>query len=293
MPENGTYLLTSVGFSSNEEPFLLLQKDDTFISFKPIGNSLTLSFDMSERYCTGWKDITTGERFTCPTQQIVAPKYEQCPACQKRTGFNPAFYHATTVSAQQETRNTEPHILYLAHFGLGIVKVGISHAKRGHARLLEQGARSAIILDTLPSAHIARQYEAKIAALPTIVETIQLRKKIEAMTRHYDSQAAKRELEDMKSTIESQLGVAFNAQPMRQFDSYYFPTHSIDLSESHPMVSQHLIAGEAIGQMGAILFCEQAEESFYLPMKQHVGYRVSLSNTVTQITTPARQTSLF
>lgn len=293
MPENGNYLFTSVGFSSNEEPFLLLQKDDSFLSFNPIRKSLTLSFDMTERHCTGWKDITTGERFVCPTAQVIPPKYEQCPACQKRTGFNPAFYHATTVSAQQETRNSEPHILYLAHFGPGIIKVGISHAKRDNARLLEQGARSAIILDTLPSAHIARQYEAQIVALHNIVETIQLRKKIDAMTRPYDPVAAKQELEDMKTVIESSIGVTFNAQPVQQFDIRYFSAGSIDISESHAMTTQHLLSGEGIGLLGSILFCKQTDKSFYLPMKQHIGYQVLLTDTIAQITTPAQQTSLF
>ncbi len=121
--------------------------------------------------------METGVLHTCPDTLKVENKYEQCSGCQKRTGFNPAFYNATSVSEQQEARNAEPHTLYLARFGTNTLKVGISYAKRGNSRLLEQGARDALILDTFPSAHIARQYEAKIAALPNVVETVQLQTK--------------------------------------------------------------------------------------------------------------------
>lgn len=293
MPENGEYLFTSVGFSSNEEPFLLLQKDESFLSFNPIGESFTVTFDKSQRYCIGWKDITAGQQFVCPSRQSVAVKFEQCPACQKRTGFNPAFYHASSVSAQQEARNTEPHILYLAHFGSGIVKVGISHAKRGNARLLEQGARCALILETFPSAHIARQYEAKIAKMPNITETVQLRKKIDAMTRLYDIDAARQELETMRATIQSRTGVVFAARPVQSFDAHYFPASTPNFSASHDMTNQGILSGKAIGLLGTILFCTQDDECFYLPLKQYAGYAVALTDAITPITVPARQTSLF
>lgn len=293
MPDNGTYLLTTVGFSSNEEPFLLFEKDTVFESFSPIGQQFTLTFDMSQRYCTGWRDITTGERFTCPDRQLLTPKYEQCTACQKRTGFNPAFYHATSVSSQQEARNNEPHILYLAHFGPNVIKVGISHAKRGNARLIEQGARSALILDTLPSAHIARQYEAKIAALPNIAETIQLRKKIEMLKYPYDHAAAQNELKGIKKVIETALEITFTNEQILTFDEIHFPQGVPQLSDIYPMIDQHMISGEGVGLLGSLLMCRQEEKVFYLPLKQHVGYQCTFTNTIAETTTPARQTSLF
>lgn len=176
MPEPGEYLITGAGFSPDEKPIISLVKDGTFFDFMPLGSHISLKVDTANRACVGWRDITTGERFCCPDQLAVESKYEQCSGCQTKTGFNPAFYNATSVSTQQEARNQEPHILYLARFGKGVVKVGISHAKRERSRLLEQGARDALILETFPSAHIARQYEAKIAAMSDIAETLQLRK---------------------------------------------------------------------------------------------------------------------
>jgi hypothetical protein len=293
MPDNGTYLLTNVGFSKEEKPLLVLQQDNIFFSMFPIGEAFTLTFDMTQRYCVGWRDIVTGERFSCPDSQMVMPKYDQCAACQKRTGFNPAFYHASTVSSQQETRNLEPHILYLAHFGPGVIKVGISHAKRGHSRLLEQGARSALILEELPSAHIARQYEARIAALPGIAESIQVRKKTSLATVPYDTAAAGQELATVKQTIEAMLNITFTRQEILTFDTTYFPNDVPQLSDAHLLVDRHQVSGKGIGMIGSLLFCAQQDEILYLPMKKYVGYRTLIDDTITPIAIPARQTSLF
>ena len=259
----------------------------------PLGNTFTLSFDMTTRFCNGWRDIKTGERFICPSGNTVDAKYEQCAACQKRTGFNPAFYHASNVSEQQQVRNQQPHILYLAHFAPGVIKVGISLAARGNGRLLEQGARSALVLDTFPSAHIARQYEAKIAEIPGIVESLQQRKKSDLLTGIYDSNAARKELMDVRQSVEETTGVQFNATEPIYLDPLYFPDSIPVLSGSHDMSNRHLLSGEGIGMLGAALFCKQSDNLLYLPLKKHVGYKVTVIHDATSIETPARQTSLF
>src|SRR5690606_9718124 len=134
-----------------------------------------LSLDPTKRYCVGWHDLATGESHPCPENAATDKKYETCPACQRRTGFNPAFYHADKVSVKQEARNAEPHHLYLAYMGENYIKVGISWGKRGIKRLLDQGARAGLILETFPTALIARQYEAKIARIDGIHETTSTR----------------------------------------------------------------------------------------------------------------------
>lgn len=293
MPDNGTYLLINVGFSKEEKPILILQRDDMFVPMQPIGLTFTMTFDLSQRYCVGWRDMTEGVRHTCPNKQTVLPKYEQCAACQSRTGFNPAFYHASTVSTQQEARNLEPHILYLAHFGSEVIKVGISHAKRGRTRLLEQGARSALILDELPSAHIARQYEAQIATVPGIAESIQLRKKATLLATQYDHVAAIKELNDMKQTIETKLAITFSNNEVASLDSLYFPHSAPQLPDAHSVADRHFISGQGTGMMGSLLFCQQQEEVYYTGLKKYVGYNIEITDIVTPIATAPRQTSLF
>jgi hypothetical protein len=293
MPEAGSYLLTGVGFSSEEKPVLTLQRNGEFTHFEPLGTHLTLRFDTSERFCVGWRDLATGELANCPDTHAVDAKYEQCAACQQRTGFNPAFYNANSVSSQQEARNQEPHILYLARFGKGVIKVGISYAKRGILRLLEQGARDAVVLDTFPTAHIARQYEAKIAAMSGIIETLQLRKKLSLLETAYDHQEAERELLETKQRIEEALKVTFTGSSMINLDPLFFPEGTPNLSESFCTSDQKLLSGRVIGSLGTLLFCHYNDTPVYLPLKKYVGYQIEIFHSETPLSLPARQASLF
>lgn len=293
MPEEGTYLLSNMGFNQEDKPFISLQQGDAFVNLYPLGETLSLIFSTDVRRCIGWGDISTGERFVCPESTEIDPKYEQCQPCQKRTGFNPAFYHATSVSKQQEERNLKPHILYLAYFAPDLVKVGISLASRGNSRLLEQGARSALILDTFPSAHIARQYEAKIAAMPGFAETVLLRKKIDLLGTAHNSDYADNLLVSKRGELEANLGITFADNTPLHLDQFYFPKtlpHFLDAYDS----SEHKrLSGKVTGVLGSLLFCDQQATPIFLPIKKYIGYEVALSHAETLIDLPARQTSLF
>jgi hypothetical protein len=293
MAAEGEYLLSHVGFSPDNTPRITLQQGDDTIRFDPTGQVLTLRFDTSRRFCCGWHDLKTGVDSVCPDTLIVETKYDQCPACQKRTGFNPAFYHAASVSPQQEARNQESHFLYLAYFADNLVKVGISYAKRGNARLLEQGARSALILDTFPTAHIARHYEAKIAAMAGISETLQLAKKISLLSEHHDPKQAKRTLETTRSRIEEALNVRFTPNEVQSFDTTYFHATPPRLATTYDCSPHHFISGQVIGMLGSILLCYQQETPVLLALKKYIGHKVTLSYTETPIDLPAQQAALF
>ena len=293
MIQEGEYLLTHVGFSRDEKPVLSLRQHDTDIQFEPVGHTLTLTFDTSRRYCVGWHDITAGQSFACPENTLTNEKYEQCAACQKRTGFNPAFYNATTVSPQQEQRNLEPHILYLAHFAPGTVKVGISHAARGRGRLLEQGARSALILDTFPTAHIARQYEARIAAIPGVVETVQIKRKLDLLKLPYDDVRAAEELTEMRARIETLLKTPFTPNAPMPLIEHFFPLTMPDLAEAIDMTDRQVISGHSIGMLGGLLFCTQQNASIFVTLKKYLGHTVTVSHTQTEIDLPVRQMTFF
>jgi len=294
MPETGEYILSGSGFNRQELPYISLQRKGSFVDLLSLNEVISLEFDTFQRFCIGWRDLDTKEQFTCPEENTLNEKYEQCNSCQKRTGFNPAFYNTTSVSEQQERRNLQPHILYLAHFGGKTTKVGISLAARNSARLLEQGARSGIILDTFPSAHIARQYEAKIAALPNIAESIQLRKKQQLISSHlYRPENGVKELLECKQIIEELLDKQFKNSPPQHFDSIYFPHEIPSLKGAIDCTGQNRISGKVLGMIGSLLFCTYNDTTLYLPLKKYIGYRVIFSNQRKELQLPAQQMSLL
>ena len=127
-----------------------------------------------ERFCVCAYNLMTQEREMCERRQELPDDYKEtsCPACADKTGFNPSFYNGGGISAQQRAYNDTPHIVYLAYFSPRHLKVGITSAARGKLRLLEQGARSAMILKECESAYAAREWEAKLCSTQGIYESL-------------------------------------------------------------------------------------------------------------------------
>lgn len=256
-----------------------------------LGFTGTLSFATAQRYCIGWHDLTDGTNHPCPDNATTRDNHDTCIACQKRTGFNPAFYNATHVSPQQTQRNNEPHILYIAYMGDGYCKVGISWARRGIRRLLDQGARAGIILDTFPTALIARQYEARIARLPHIHETTTTRKKLQLLAHPYSEAAAKQALVQACEHINQQLGVAFTADTFVSFMPHY--TQQDTIPHTITTLTEPRISGTLHAIIGDIAIAQHADRSVALPLKQFTGYPVVIDEHIAPLDLPAEQVSLF
>ena len=207
LPSN--FLLSYASFNADNKPFIECQVDGKIERHELFEQDLSFEFDFSVKYCAGWVDFENRCSQICPDHATVDEKYENCLKCRDKTGFNPAFYNASSVSAQQEKINQNPHFAYLAYFAPSVIKVGISQEERGIRRLLEQGARLAIKLETFSSALIARQYEAKISKLDGIVETLPVHKKIELIKQPFDRATGERELRQKLLEIEQKIGVSF------------------------------------------------------------------------------------
>ncbi|MFI8359361.1 DUF2797 domain-containing protein [Streptomyces sp. NPDC085612] len=86
-----------------------------------------------ERQCLGvWRG---GRHTACPTSATVPGRAgnAQCPACAR-------LDRSFSVAADTNAADPRTYRVYLAWFGPGMVKVGITAEERGAARLLEQGA---------------------------------------------------------------------------------------------------------------------------------------------------------
>ncbi|MFI6943931.1 DUF2797 domain-containing protein [Streptomyces sp. NPDC050418] len=86
-----------------------------------------------ERSCLGvWRG---GRHTPCPRGMTVPARSTraQCPECAR-------IDRSYSVAADTMADDPRPYAVYLAYFGPGLLKVGITADERGSARLLEQGA---------------------------------------------------------------------------------------------------------------------------------------------------------
>lgn len=291
----GNYLFVHYGYDGEPHaPQLTLLADDTtdFLHLAPRGQMLTLQFDKSQRFCGGWHDLATAISYPCPEKSKLPSQYNQCRHCQNKTGFNPAFYHSASVSAQQTARNQQPHTLYLAHFAPGVTKVGITWAERGIKRLLDQGARSCLIVKTYPNADLARHYEAKIAKLPGIAETIQVKVKHKLLATPYDAKQGTNELEKTRLRLIDELGITPEENSPMHLDEHYTAS-SLLKTTSLLEANEDKISGHCLGMIGSTVLVEQDGIQYILSLSKLTGYRVSLSYDQQEIAHEPQQISLF
>lgn len=290
MPEE--FLLSYASFDAENRPFLEWQVDGKTERGDVLGQELSLEFDFSTKYCTGWLDFDNHCSQACPDGAMVDEKYENCLKCRNRTGFNPAFYHADSVSAQQQKINQTPHFLYLAYFSPEVIKVGISQEARGIRRLLEQGARMALKLETFASALIARQYEAKIAGLSGIMETVAANKKLGLIKQPLDAAMAEQALADALVRIQQKLGLDFPHRTLIMCDDY-FHTEGRDLSSVIDMTGNTVLAGTVVSVIGSVLITEYDRQLLAYNLKKFIGHRAQVVQEAVDLEIPNTQLTLF
>mgnify|MGYP000906430086 FL=1 len=290
MPDD--FLLAYASFNADNQPFIDCQIGDEIKRWELFGQDLSLEFDFSTKYCTGWVDFENHCSQICPDSATVDGKYENCLKCRDRTGFNPAFYNADSVSAQQERINQNPHFVYLAYFAPGVIKVGISQEERGIRRLLEQGARLALKLETFSSALIARQYEAKIARLDGVVETMPIHKKLELIKQPFDRADGEEKLRQKLLEIEQKIGVSFPKSELIPCEDY-FHTAGVDLTRVVLMKDQNQLAGRVRSIIGPILIADYDGQLLAYNLKKFIGYRAQKITEPIELELPSEQLTLF
>ncbi|WP_329196833.1 MULTISPECIES: DUF2797 domain-containing protein [unclassified Streptomyces] len=100
----------------------------------PLGYGQRLAFvARGERQCLGVR--RAGRRTPCPARRTVPGRTAsaQCAECAR-------LDRSFSVAADTNAADPRPYRVYLAWFGPGLIKVGITAEERGPARLLEQGA---------------------------------------------------------------------------------------------------------------------------------------------------------
>jgi hypothetical protein len=274
------------GYGCDERgPYLVLDEVDGLpwqrnrVSLR--GEAFTLSRG-EQRHCTGRHDLETGRGMPCPERaRLSQPGHEQCSACFVATGFNPAFYNAPHISAQQRRRNLTPHAVYLVSFGLGALKVGMTHAPRRLSRLLEQGARLGAVIADFPTADEARELEANIARSFDVAESVRAARKRQLLDVPLPLSEARRELAEQIARVATLHPAVDAAAPIVELDAYYFGDERwqgsfTDLSETEPPC----ISGRCLGMIGDVLVAAQGQRRYALSIGTCVGYRVEIEGAV-------------
>ena len=286
------FLLSYASFNADNKPFVECQVDGKIERYELFEQNLSLEFDFSVKYCTGWVDFENRCSQICPDHATVDEKYENCLKCRDKTGFNPAFYNASSVSVQQEKINQNPHFVYLVYFASNVIKVGISQEERGIRRLLEQGARLAVKLETFSSALIARQYEAKISKLDGIAETLPASKKMELIKQPFDYATGERELRQKLLEIEQKIGVSFPKSELIPCEDY-FQTAGVDLSRVVLMKDYSQLVGHVRSVIGSIVITDYDGQLLAYNIKKFIGYRAQKVDGEIELDLPTEQLTLF
>ncbi|MEU9079585.1 DUF2797 domain-containing protein [Kitasatospora sp. NPDC048538] len=133
------------------------------------------------RRCTGAWLAGATERTPCPHHAVIDPDGAavQCPACQ-------SVDRGLALARDQILDDGRTYLLYLAWFGEGLLKVGLTAEQRGDSRLLEQGALAYAFTarGSLPS---VRRAELTIAASGLARERFKSRVKTAHWWSHGDA----------------------------------------------------------------------------------------------------------
>ena len=289
-----TAVLAGHGFDESG-PYLLVNdvERQAQVRFAVLGRTFSLR-RLPKRRCVGRLDLETLEKSVCPLDVELLPdaKDTMCPACQEATGFNPSFYYADFVSAQQRAYNLKPHFAYLAYFSPRHVKCGISSEARGIERLLEQGARAARIVGRFVNADDARELEAALCAQPGIAETMRASLKARLLVEErFGFAQAKAVLDD---AVE-RLGIE-GAEPAQDLSPYYFGGPSPDVHDLQlPEGPGDECGGRCVGMVGGALVFEQGGTNYVVSVKDWESHEIELleDEVVCEYAFEPQQFSLF
>lgn len=235
----------------------------------------SVEFD-TQKYCVGSYDIESFRTQSCPKQSKISSSYERCFPCSQLLQFNPSFYNvsADQLSEKQKKYNLEPHTVYLAYFGKEHVKIGIANSRRTQTRLLEQGARAALLIKKCEDAYKAREIESQVSSKTDITEQMRSDQK-RKLIKTFNFEDAAKTLMETRKLIQSKLDLELNEDEPINFQKFYLGKNSIggaieDLSSN----KTPKLTGKGIGMIGDVLLLDQGNKTNIISLKKFIGFRL-------------------
>ena len=279
--------ITSRPVTPENDAYILLQQNNEYTKFF-LKKNMPFNIELknpTEKFCTGWYDIETSTNYPCETNQPVQDRYNDCYICRAKTGFNPAFYNTSEISAAQVEFNKLPHSVYVAYFGDDIFKAGITVSRRGLNRLYEQGALFYAVVAEAPNANEARKLESRL-----------IRSGLkESVLKTTKSSILKTPLNKEKEREKFQKLLKTTAYPTAKIESnielYFFDNYANESIKPFSSESSH--SGTIKGIVGRYLVLENNERLYGLWLNDYFGKQIKIDDKVTELERDLQQVSLF
>lgn len=268
---------------------LVVRQSDTseldFVELK-IGEDISWTLQ-GPRKCIG-RRLTEKEFVPCPSENVIPRGQIKCSSCADFDYFDPCvrctghICHAT--EKRYEICIKTPYVVYAAIFSNGLLKVGVSKAKRTLTRWVEQGADYAGILVNVIGGKKARQIEHELGNHPGVTKSVTGSIKQGMLTSELSLKQAYDLLHPLKDThplVESDI-------ELKDLSEFY----GISKMDTEPhrwytnmqQIPGLQIAGEIIGMKGSLLITKINGAFYVINLKSIIGYRIDCESKVQIVT---------
>ena len=265
------------------------------------GDRIELEFSPS-RECIGYRSSEKegSSLLECP-EAVVGITSSQCENCLGRANILPCLRCTGDVCRNAAKRDfciqPDNHALYLASFASGVIKVGVSRWERRTQRLLEQGAKTAIIV-AQNDGQMIRRYEALITKFGYI-DRLTSSEKLGYLSRSASTEELLVELHQALDTIRLRMNATwiepevielpdYPSIPGLEFSKLWKPNKKGD--------SASILKAEIVNITGRLLILKDLDANNQQPIavdvKDLVGYRVQPASE-DSYTSGQMQLSLF
>jgi len=245
-----------ISFRADKEPRLVFWNNEQVESLGLQGKELNMKFS-DYLLCTGFQELETYTK--CP-HKLKGMK--QCGYCKHRDITK--VYARLDFEGFEELKEEyvkQDFSVYLASFGTEIVKCGVTKSERLETRLWEQGADHWAELMTFNDGNEAYAMETTIQQKFRLHDFVRNDTKLELLNKPKSPDALRMKIEEIKACTDfrdklcdSEIKINGNIFPVPE---------SFDVSYS--------INGKVTGSKGQLLFFENDEKSFVVPMNKMAG----------------------
>lgn len=273
----------------DRKPYLVFRKNlknsvEKVVSLES-GNTFTIEVK-DKKYCTGYRDTSLKETFTCTgTKTVFKKEFHQCFECRSHETIH--FFAVQSLNDEQTNiLRTKNHFCYLNLFGYDIVKVGVATEQGKWRRVLEQGSDSTLFFAETDGI-AAREIENFVSKNFPIRQAVTYAQKMKLLKEFIPEHEAKSKLLqiffDIKLSIPKEYQVCLSDVPEFSYNQKYYqlliPDNFDNVLYIENIHRGDAFSGQIIGIPGQVLLYENEGKFYALNTNKLKGFIVDYSNT--------------